>query len=294
MSFNTKDELRVTLRSLLDHAPTSGIEFRVTVLDNGSSDGSPDMVAAEFPDVELVRSDVNLGFARANNVLADRSSADYLLLLNSDVVVEHDIVTPLLDVLRARPEVIAAGPRLISVDRSVQHSAHRLPTLPYEFAKVIRSKRVGRFLTPIFDSRATIDAVHEVELTERGVARDPEFLWATCWLLSRADVSGGPLFDPSFAMYDEDLDFCRRAAERRRRLAYVTDVELMHIGGASTPSSTAKQRLMSVARRRYYLRHHGRLAAAIYTVVVPAVAKIARAIQRIPRPGWRRIQSVES
>ena len=289
ISYNTKDELQVTLRSLLEHPPGANVELRVSVLDNNSADGSPELVEEMFPSVNLVRSQENLGFGMANNLLAERSTADYLLLLNSDVIVEQDIISPLLEVLVERSEVIAAGPRLKGADGEIQNSAHRLPTMAYEFASVIRGKRVGLLLRPLFDSQAVVNATHDVALIEDRATRDTEFLWATCWLMRRADVQGGRLFSPLFPMYDEDLDFCRRAAENGRRFTYVPEVELVHIGGASTTSSLRKLRLMRTARRRYYRVHYGRAAATVYTTQVPLVAWIAVTVQRIPIPKFLRI-----
>ena len=75
-SYNTRELLRECLTTLFKQAPgTLDVRVHAAVLDNGSSDGSADMVAAEFPDVRLVRSDTNLGFARANNVLAGSSTS---------------------------------------------------------------------------------------------------------------------------------------------------------------------------------------------------------------------------
>jgi N-acetylglucosaminyl-diphospho-decaprenol L-rhamnosyltransferase len=285
VSYNTISELQDTLESLLRFAPAGDIEFNVTVLDNGSVDGSPDMVEQRFPDVELLRSSQNLGFGKANNLLADRSTADYLLLVNSDVIVERDIVSPLLAALLERPEAIAAGPRLRWTDGRVQRSAHRLPTMSYEFAGVIRGKRLGKLLRPIFDSQAVVDAVDEVAAPDQDGVCEIEFLWATCWLLRRKDVEGGQLFSPLFPMYDEDLDFCRRATASGRKFVYLPDVDLVHIGGASTTSSLEKLRLMRKARRQYYGVHYGWFSSAVYTTLVPLTEWIAVTSQQLPIPG---------
>jgi N-acetylglucosaminyl-diphospho-decaprenol L-rhamnosyltransferase len=161
VSFNTRDTLRDALSSLLRHAPPADTAaLRISVLDNGSSDGSAAMVAEEFPEARLHRSAVNLGFARANNELARTSTADYLLLLNSDVILTEDVVMPLLGALLEDPRVIAAGPRLVYPDGQVQYSAHRLPTLAYEFALVLRGRPLARAIRPLFDSQRVIDEVH--------------------------------------------------------------------------------------------------------------------------------------
>jgi N-acetylglucosaminyl-diphospho-decaprenol L-rhamnosyltransferase len=290
VSFNTREDLGVTLKSLLDYQPVEAA-LRVTVLDNASSDGSADMVERQFPDVTLVRGRENIGFGRANNILAERSSAAYLLLLNSDTVLAGDIITPLLRTLQDDPTAVLVGPRMVYPDGRVQYSAQRLPTLSYEFARVLRGKRLGRLLAPAFDSQRIVDSTDEVDLTNRRVARETQFVWATCWLLRRADIQREGLFDASFPMYDEDLDFCRRAIARGRTVRYVPDSELVHVGGASTNSTKAKQTLMVRARKRYYLVHHGRRTATAYALLVPLVARVADFVEATPRPRFGAVRA---
>jgi hypothetical protein len=289
VSFNTREALRDTLTSLLRHPPPADVaKLRVSVLDNGSTDGSAEMVARDFPDARLEVSPLNLGFGRANNRLAQASTADYLLLLNSDMIFTEDIAGPLMRALGEDPRVIAAGPRLVHPDGRVQYSAHRLPTLTYEFAQAIRGRRLGRVIGPVFDSQKRIDAVHESDLTdERADPRTPEFLWATCWLVRRADVTAEGLFDEGFPMYDEDLDFCQRARRRGRTFRYVPGAEVIHLGSLSTKSSAEKLRLSTRARHRYYRRHHGRLPAALYARALPAVERLALLLEAVPRPRRR-------
>jgi GT2 family glycosyltransferase len=293
IAFNTKEVLRDTLASLLEHPPSAHIaELLVSVFDNGSEDDSADMVAQQFPEVRLIRGARNEGFGRANNILARTSGADYLLLLNSDVVVTEDIITPLLHALREDPRLIAVGPRLVHESGQVQYSAQRFPTLPYEFAQALRGRRLGRAIRPLFDSQRTVDAIHEPHLTEDRIEpRTPEFLWATCWLVRRADVVSNGLFDEGFPMYDEDLDFCHRARGQGRALRYVASAEIIHLGGVSSKTNAAKRRLTTQARRRYYQRHHGVMDATLYAVAVPIVDRLAALVDMIPRPRWRQARA---
>jgi GT2 family glycosyltransferase len=279
VSFNTKDILRDCLRSLARFAP-AGADLRVNVLDNASADGSADMVAAEFPDVRLVRSEENLGFARGNNALAETSTGTHLLLLNSDTILTEDLVTPLLAALERDPAIALVGPRLVYADGRPQLSSERFPGLVYELARVLRGTKAQALLRPVLDlERVLARTRQEDRATERG-ARDTDFLWATCWLVRRADVEEGGLFDEAFVTYDEDLDLCRRLRTRGRRVVYVPGVSVVHLGGSSS-TSERKRKLMEIGRRRYYRRHHGRATAAAYT----ALSAVAGAIKRRGGPG---------
>jgi GT2 family glycosyltransferase len=257
VSYNTRALLAECLASLEAHGPAGHIELRVAVCDNASTDGSAEMVASHFPDARLMRQDQNLGFARANNLLASSSIADYLLLLNPDTVLVEDLVTPLLRVLVADPRVIVVGPRLVSPGGAVQPSSEHFPGLAVEAARLLHATRLARVTRRWFDAEARLRRARQLELVHQTTPRETDFLWATCWLMRREDAAGGELFNPTFVTYDEDLDFCRRQRDRGRRIVYVPEVSLVHVGGQSSRPEI-KQRLERRGRARYYRVHGGR------------------------------------
>jgi GT2 family glycosyltransferase len=278
VSYNTRGLLRDCLASLRACAPDDpAIDLRISVLDNGSADASADMVASEFPEVRLIRSSVNLGFGLANNALAATSTASHLLLLNSDTVLRHDVVTPLLRALEADPAVAIAAPRLVYPDGAVQASSEHLPTLRFELAREIRGTKLQPLLRPLFDVDSVLDDHRRLGLLQERRTHDAEFLWATCWLVRRADFPHGRLFDASFALYDEDLDTCRRVIAGGRRLVYVPAAEVLHLGGQSSVTSASKRARMRTGRARYYRRHHGPGKALAYRTIVGGVDLLKRA-----------------
>jgi GT2 family glycosyltransferase len=285
VSYNTRDILRDCLRSL-QAWPPAGATLGVAVLDNGSADGSADMVAAEFPDVRLVRSAANLGFGKANNRLARTSEADYVLLLNSDTVLVEDLVAPLLAELRSDPARAIAGPRLEFPDGRVQYSSQAFPRMGYEVARALRGSRVERALRPVVSLRGEIARVQEEGRVDERATRPTDFLWATCWLIGRDDVRATGLFDEDFPIYDEDLDLCRRLRAVGRDIVYVPSVRLVHLGGRSSGSPGAKNLLEEAARERYYATHHGRLAKGLYLALRRAVRQpLVRRVARLTAPG---------
>jgi GT2 family glycosyltransferase len=286
-SYNTCELLRTCLRSLFAHVPDApDIRIEAAVLDNASRDGSADMVAGEFPHVRLVRSATNVGFARANNRLASSSTADYLMLLNSDVVLTMDVVSPLLEVLESDPRIAVVGPMLISADGTVQPSSQRFPSLPFELSilfgyrlkQLIRSSRLHRAL----DGAAQSIGQHAI--IERRI-HDAEHLWATCWLLRRPELGAHGLFDERFVTYDEDLDFCRRLRAVGRRVVWVPDVQLVHLGGQSSDRFT-RLALQGYGRRTYYSLHHGTVFGVAYATMSTAAILLKRAHARLQ--GMRR------
>jgi N-acetylglucosaminyl-diphospho-decaprenol L-rhamnosyltransferase len=263
VSYNTRELIAGCLESIERHRPPEErVKLRVRVLDNASEDGTAEMLGERFPQVEVTRSDTNDGFARANNRLAERSSADYLLLLNPDTLWLGDIVEPLLDALHSSSDAVIAGPRLIFPDGRVQISSQRWPTLAYEFALALRGTKLRR-LGGLWDAEGLVESTRGEPPDVDGGPRPTEFLWATCWLIARADVQRHGLFDTSFRLYDEDLDLCRRLSAAGRTVLYRPDVTLVHLGGSSSTSS-AKLTLMRDARARYYRVHQGRAAELLY------------------------------
>ncbi len=277
-SYNTRELLRACLGSLFEHAPRQpGVRLRAAVFDNGSSDGSAEMVAAEFPHVRLVRSGTNLGFARANNAPATSTDADYVMLLNSDAIITMDLVTPLLAALESDPSIGIVGPMLKWPDGSIQPSSQRFPTLRYELS-LLFGRRLAKLLPSALLNRIVhqgLDSVSQPAVAQERM-HDTEHLWATCWLLRRVDLTGGLFDDESFVTYDEDLDCCRRMRGSGRRIVWVPNAELVHLGSQSTDKLT-KLALQGHGRRTYYTRYHGLLAGLAYGTL----SSTARALKRV-------------
>jgi GT2 family glycosyltransferase len=264
VSYETRELLRQSILTLLAHPPDPSVaRLEVAVFDNASSDGSAELVAKEFPQARLIRSRENVGFAAANDRLAATSTATYLLLLNPDVIVVEDLIGPLLAALAQNPAAAIAGPRLTSPDGEPQHSAQHFPTLRLELARALHKTKLGKAIRPLFDTGAVIARERGHVLLDERAPRRTDFLWATCWLMARADVERDGLFDERYTTYDEDLDFCRRLHRRGGHALFVPAVHLIHLGGSSS-TSDAKASMMQRGRRRYFSDHHSRLTSFLY------------------------------
>ena len=123
VAYRCRELLRECLKSLRANPPSA--ELRVIVVDNDSGDGTPEMVAAEYPVVELVEAGANIGFAAATNLAAQRGSAPFLLALNPDTQVTEGALDTMLATLEEHPEVAVVGPRLLRPDGSLDHASKR-------------------------------------------------------------------------------------------------------------------------------------------------------------------------
>jgi N-acetylglucosaminyl-diphospho-decaprenol L-rhamnosyltransferase len=245
------------LRRCLETLPAAGREARVSVevivVDNGSTAGDAEMVAREFPAVQVIRSDTNLGFARANNLALERASGRYLLLVNNDVRLPPGAIEGLCGYLECHADVGIVGPRLVLPDGTEQRSR-------------------SSFLTP---GRALLQALHggwiAARLTARkqgGQAADPaatDWVSGACFLIRREVADQvGPL-DPDYFFYAEEMDWCFRARRQGWRVHHVPGVSVWHDHAATARSNPRwYERMLHQGRFLFLQKHYGGLAAAAF------------------------------
>lgn len=220
-SWNTQDDLRACLRSLENEA---GVE--TIVCDNNSEDGSPEMVAREFPWVRLLAQKTNLGFTGGQNLMIEARSAPHVLLLNSDTVVHPGALETLMAYLEANPEVGIVGPKLLNPDGSLQLSCRRFPN---PLAALFRNTPLGRLFP---NNRFTRDYLMKDFQHDRPMEVD----WVSgAAMLARKEMIdriGG--LDPEFFMFCEDTDWCWRAGKAGYKVVYLPSSVVTHAIGRST------------------------------------------------------------
>ena len=214
VSYNTREMTLDCLRTL--GAALAAVEAEIWVVDNASTDGSADAIAAQFPDVELIVSAHNLGFGPANNLAMKRARGAYFLLLNTDAFPQGDAVAQMVSYLDAHARVGAVGPRLRNGDGSHQESVHQVITPGHSWRNIAGLSRLNK--TP----------PHQT-----GCVADDCFLKGACLLVRREvwEQVGG--FDERFFFYWEDADWCQRIANRGWELAYLDEARVTHLSGAS-------------------------------------------------------------
>ena len=220
VSWNTREALARCLSSLAPEAESG--RASVHVVDNGSSDGSPALVRERFPWAELSEPGENLGYGRAVNLVAERTSTPWLAASNADVELEPGALEALLAAADGRTGAVA--PRLILPDGSTQHSVYGFPTLELLVAFNAGLHRVG----PRLGDRLLLEG--RWDPSRRRVVP-----WAVgAFLLLRReafDAVGG--FDPAQWMYAEDLDLGWRLGRAGWQVVYQPDARVRHASGAA-------------------------------------------------------------
>jgi GT2 family glycosyltransferase len=221
VSYGTREELRACLSAL-----ASEPRHDVIVVDNASPDGSAAMVRAEFPWVQLLENDENRGYGAAANQGFAASAADYLVLLNADVVPQPGALANLVQYLDDHPRAAIAAPRLLNPDGTAQPSCY--PFLTPGHVLVVMSG-LNSLLSRLFPrahrhlgtspqaSTGRVSWVKGAALAIRASAFD--------------EVAG---FDESFFLYGEEHDLCYRLAQAGWETHFTTGAAMIHVEGASS------------------------------------------------------------
>ena len=276
LSWNTVELLRKCLLALRADQPAARSR-EVIVVDNGSTDPSPAMVATEFPEVRLIRNRDNLGYAEGNNVGARAATGRYLCLLNSDTEVRPGALDRLVDFLDLHPEYAAVGPRLLNPDGSVQRACMRFPGLLVALVFDLPWARVRPF--------RWVDDWYYMRDFDHLHSRDVEQPPGAVFLMRREEYLARGGLDPELFLYFNDVDLCRRLRQLGRRIRYLAEAEVVHHGGASTRRFDKMVVMWHRNRLAYYRRHYGVVGAWLVRQVVRLRARIeaGKAAQRHPQ-----------
>jgi GT2 family glycosyltransferase len=265
VNFNTRSMLRECLRSLADEPRVS----RVLVADNGSSDGSLDMLRDEFPDVVAVSLPHNPGFGAAADELVGRSEAEVVLLLNADVRLQPGAIDVLVDHLDAHPDAAIAGPRIAHLDGSLQRSCFDDPSVRELLWQESGLHSIRSAIAPQGLHHFAHDSSREV----------PWVLGAALAIRRTAfEQVGG--FDPGFFLYYEEVDLCVRLRRRGWTTRFVPDAQVTHHGGGSTGGRTTESQLtLYRSLHRFHRIHHTAsplaLRAAVVTIMTARIIRCA-------------------
>lgn len=275
VSWNVRQCLQVCLRSImasLRRCPSdpsvigSPSSWEIIIVDNASTDGSAQMIAEEFPQVQLILNDANLGFARATNQGIRQSQGRYVLLLNPDTVLFPETLCCMVAFLDKHRQVGAAGCRILGADgRTDYQGARRLPSIGNELLEKTglarcfpRSKLLGGYLMGFWDHASS---------------RPVETLLGACLMVRRECLAQVGLLDESFFMYCEDADLCLRLSRAGWQVYYYAEAQVVHQGGRSTQQQWDEMGIIALQSIAWFLaKHRGRTYATVYRLLMMALS----------------------
>ena len=264
VSWNVHDVLHTCLLSLVGgEAAADGLyplprgrALEVWVVDNGSGDGSVEMVRASFPGVRLMANQENHGFAAACNQAIVRSSGRYVMLLNPDAEVVGEALTILLDYMDSHPEAGVVGPQLRYPDGRLQSSRRRFPTPLTGFLESTLLQQWfprNRWLAHYYVLDRPDDATCEVD-----------WVMGAAMLVRREAIEQAGLLDEGYFMYSEEMEWCRRIKGRGWRVVYLPAAAVIHHEGRSSEQVVAARHIrFQASKLRYYRQAFGPRWAAV-------------------------------
>lgn len=259
VNWNTRELLDACLRSLAAHVPAA-VSHEVIVLDNGSTDGSADLVRQAWPDVTLIASPENLGYTRGNNVAIERSRGRHLLLINADAQLTAGCLEALLSRMDGDPRAAVVGPRLVYGDGSFQRwTAGRAPTLASCACYFLGLDRLGKGRRPALGVYVADDV---------RTAFRPDWVSSACMVVRRAALDEIGLMDETFFCYMDDVDLCQRARDAGWHVWYEPAATAVHLMGQSTKRQTGAASPAALRNfNRYFVREHGAAAGVALRLI---------------------------
>lgn len=242
VNYNTKELLHDCLDSI--YKQTMDISFEVIISDNGSLDGSVEMLRNDFPNVILLENKANLGFGKANNRGAEIATGKYLFLLNSDTILLNNAVKEFYDYAE-KQEKLLLGSFLYDIDQNV--------TVSY-----------GKFATPLIMLKRIIYVTFPFILNLRlkvkpliitPEEKDVDFICGADLFLEKKLFQELKGFDENIFMYCEDEDLCLRALKKNYKCRVITTPKIIHLEGKSSKISKVKRNIMLKSYKYYFLKN---------------------------------------
>lgn len=243
VSYNTKKLLQDCLNSIIRN--TQNLSYEIIVVDNNSTDQSPDMVKKKFSRVKLIKNARNLGFGRANNIGAQKASGEILLFLNSDTLVLGGTFKEMVKIFDQKSDVGVALPQLVTGEGKIQKGAFGLePTL-------------WNILTRINE---------DYSLRNSNQSQMVDWVSGAALFIRKKlfEKIGG--FDPQYFMYFEDTDLCKRVRNLGFKIFYNADTKIIHLGGKSIKVTKDRKKIYYQSLEKFYIKHYSRIKLIILKI----------------------------
>ena len=248
---------------------THETEFEIIVVDNASPDDDVRLVKHQFPDVVLIESSENLGFARANNLGFRASSGEYVVFLNPDTILINPAFDLILHQVRSLSNLGVVGCTLFNEDRTIQTSAiQTFPTVLNQLLDV-----------DFIRNRFPACALWNIAPLLKGgnLPSHVQVISGACLLLRREVFAQVGHFSEDYFMYAEDVDLCYKVAKTGFTNYYVPQAQIVHYGGKSSVKSRAV--LMKWRSILHYVaKHHGNVYQLAFRIAMACSAMLRLAV----------------
>ncbi|MFQ5721406.1 MAG: glycosyltransferase family 2 protein [Candidatus Aminicenantales bacterium] len=249
VNWNTKSLLKQCLESIKAH--TKKISYEIIVVDNSSTDGSADMVEANFPEVILIKNEKNLGYGQANNQALVRAQGKYVLFLNSDVAVNDNCLDEMFEFMENHPQVGASACKLTYPDGRLQHSCRQFPSFKVFFLMLIGLRAVFPKMK-IFQKYMMLDWDHSD-------LREVDQIMGSFMFVRKDSLEQIGSFDQRYWMYFEEVDLCLRLNKAGWKIVHYPYASAVHYLSKSSEQWSEAKRVKEFQRSLLkYFRKNGK------------------------------------
>lgn len=259
VSYNTRELTCKCLSSIYESEPQ--MHFEVLLFDNASEDGSADAVEQMFPEVTVIRSDTNVGFAAANNIAVEAALGKWVLLLNPDTQVLHKGIAKLFQYAVTTDDRTIFGGASVTPEGMVDFRScwgrPGLWGLTMRALGISSIARKSRFFNPEEMPEWNRDSVRHVGVITGCFLMLKKTVWR--------ELNG---FDVDYFMYSEETDLCLRAQKRGIARVFYPHAKVLHIGGASERSKPHKTVKLLRGKRLYFEKNFGKIASNYASLVL--------------------------
>ncbi len=258
VTYQSEKVIKNCLNSIYQN--TQGLNFEVILLDNNSQDQTVAVIKNEFPQVKLVETGENLGFAKAVNRGIKMSQGKAVLLMNPDMVVVGDAITDSLKYLNLDNEAGILGCKFVYPDNRLQPSFGNYPTLKTELL-------FSTFLYKIFPYGKIIPS-HKLKQKKYSYPRIVDWVSGGFMLIKKAVMQSIGMLDENMFMYVEDVDFCKRANRAGFKIIYYPKAEVIHHHGHSAKSDFSRSVVNEAKSLLYYFKKYMMNAAILKFLIL--------------------------
>jgi GT2 family glycosyltransferase len=265
VSYNTKDLLRNCLESIFHY--TLDVSFEIIVIDNASSDGSPKMIRDIYPQINLIESQKNLGFGRANNLGVEKAEGKYLLFLNSDCILLENTLLAFYEFMEknmTERSIGVIGALLFDKDMNPNLSYNNFPSLKNVLQKLFL-ELFNKFLGKHVDLKN--NHFHD-QLIPNNVV---DFISGADMFLSKKLFKALDGFDEQFFLYFEETDLQKRISQIGCQQIILTNQKLIHLEGESSSRSKTTLGYLTVytdSMYKYFKKHYSLIPFIVFYFLI--------------------------
>ncbi|MCK4592794.1 glycosyltransferase family 2 protein [Candidatus Parcubacteria bacterium] len=240
--YRTPEILRICLRSIKENLKNADFDWELIVTDSATIEKTEEMMEDQFSNVIFIPAKENIGFGRSINIAVKKAKGDYFFIVNADILIEEEkSIEKMLEYIEKNKDVGMVGPKLLNVNNTVQQSCFRFYTpLTVICRRTILGKTsfgkkiLGRFLMNDIFSKENVTEPIPVD-----------WLMGSAMMIRKSDLEKVGVFDESFFMYFEDVDWARRFWENGLKVIYFPNSVMYHYHFQSSKKKSLFDSLLS-------------------------------------------------